>query len=70
MSDIIEKTIASLPGLITGAAGFGSDKPATVSRAFQSFVDALGAIRSKHVSSKRSADPEGANEPDPVLTGV
>ena len=53
MSDIIEKTIASLPGIIAGAAGLTGDKPITVSRAFQSFVNALGAIHSKYVSHSR-----------------
>lgn len=52
MSDIIEKTIASLPGLIAGATGLGSDKPVAASRAFQSFVNSLGTIHSKYVSVK------------------
>ena len=50
MSDIIEKTIASLPGLLAGAAGLTGDKPIAVSRAFQSFVNSLGSIHSKYVS--------------------
>ena len=50
MSDIIEKTIASLPGLIAGAAGIGGDKSVAASRAFQTFVNSLGAIHSKYVS--------------------
>ena len=51
MSDIIEKTIASLPGLFAGATGLGSDKQ-VASRAFQSFVNSLGTIHSKYVSVK------------------
>ncbi len=49
MSDIVEKTIASLPGILAGSLTGG--KPVNSSRAFQTFVKTLGNIKSKHVSS-------------------
>ena len=45
MSEIVEKTIASLPSILTGA------KSNTASRAFQTFIKNLGSLQTKYVSS-------------------
>ena len=48
MSDIMEKTIASLPSLISGT--LTGNKPNTSSRAFQTFIKNLGNLKSRYVS--------------------
>jgi len=49
MSDILQKTLASLPGVI-GASFGGSRSDGTITVGIQTFVQNIIALRSKHVS--------------------
>jgi len=53
MSDILQKTLASLPGLIGVSLG-ASRNDGNVTVGIQTFVQNIIALRSKHVSLSRS----------------
>jgi len=50
MSDILQKTLASLPGFIGTSLG-GSKSDGSITVGIQTFVHSIIALRSKHVSS-------------------
>ena len=50
MSDILQKTLASLPGFIGASLG-GSRHDGSITVGIQTFVQSIIALRSKHVSS-------------------
>ena len=49
MSDILQKTLASLPGFIGTSLG-GSRSDGNITIGIQTFVQSIIALRSKHVS--------------------
>ena len=55
MTEMIEKTISSLPGIIAGAAGLSTPAAKTeTSRSFQVFVQSVGSLHTKSVISSFS----------------
>ena len=50
MSDILQKTLASLPGFIGTSLG-GSRSDGNITIGIQTFVQSIIALRSKHVSA-------------------
>ena len=49
MSDFVEKTLGSIPSLITGGLVSDWESPAARTRSFRNFVQSIANIKSKHV---------------------